>query len=329
MKATDLCVPIYLNQKIVFDVLAMLEDGFSQLSTVTTSASESEATRSGYGGSVGASNVFAFLGVSLKAERGKDKGVQGQQEATVEKVHTPTSLFFKLRSLLDQESLIERVTKIDDVKQLESGQFVEFKAVLRKNPLFDYVDTFKQILEIADLAPEQENTAQKLGGNSGRKGNKSKSPQPKEPKSQDTPIYQQMDILRTALTQFDSLEMIGEMLDASPARSVLSTNLEYFNDKDASEIIDGEFRVLGKVVRVIHPNSGSTINLLRKTAFGRFNSELFDELSDALSDAGDAGIELPDFITEIEGPAIQVMPVAIFVYNFCLESYPDAGKVKF
>jgi hypothetical protein len=66
MEPTDFCVPIYLNQKIVFDVLAMLEDGFSQLSTVTTSASESEATKSGYSGSVGASNVFAFLGISLR-----------------------------------------------------------------------------------------------------------------------------------------------------------------------------------------------------------------------------------------------------------------------
>lgn len=311
MKPTDLCVPIYLNQKIVFDVLAMLEDGFSQLSTVTTSASESEAAKSGYGGSVGASNVFAFLGVTLKAERAKEKGTQGQQEATVEKVHTPTSLFYKLRSLLNEESLIERVTTIEDVERLESGQFVEFKAILRKNPLFDYVDTFKQILEIADLFPEQEQASQNQGG-SGRRGNKSKPSQSKEPKSQDTPIYQQMDILRTSLTQFDSLEMVGEMLDAPSARAVLSTNLEYFNDRNASEIIDGEFRVLGKVVRVVRSDSEATINLLRKTAFGRFNSELFDELSETVSNAEDAGIDLPDFVTEIEGPAIQVMPVAVF-----------------
>lgn len=175
MKSGDLCVPIYLNQKIVFDVLAMLEDGFSQLSTVTDLTSESEASKSSYGGSVGASNVFAFLGITLKGERGSDKGTQGQHESTVEKVHTPASLFFKLRSLLDDRPLIEEVESTSDIDKLTSGQFIEFKAVLRKNPLLDYVDTFKQILEIADLFPDQQDTpVQDQSGGSGRKGNKKK-----------------------------------------------------------------------------------------------------------------------------------------------------------
>ena len=131
-KPSDLCVPIYLNQKIVFDVLAMLEDGFSQLSTIRTSATDTEAQRSGYGGSIGASNVFALFGISFKGDRSKEKGTQDQQEATVEKVHTPASLFSKLRSLLDTRSLIDRVDSLEDIEQLSSGSFVEFRAILRK-----------------------------------------------------------------------------------------------------------------------------------------------------------------------------------------------------
>lgn len=41
----ELCIPIYLNQKIVFDLLAVQEDGFSQLSTLHTSNSNSENTK--------------------------------------------------------------------------------------------------------------------------------------------------------------------------------------------------------------------------------------------------------------------------------------------
>ena len=103
------------------------------------------------------------------------------------------------------------------------------------------------------------------------------------------------------------------MLDTPTVKTVLSTNLEYFNDSNASEIIDGEFRILGKVVRVVDTESETTINLLRRTAFGRFNSQVFDELGEATEGVEEAGIDLPDFITEIEGPAIQVIPVAIFV----------------
>jgi hypothetical protein len=119
--------------------------------------------------------------------------------------------------------------------------------------------------------------------------------------------------LQEALVQSGSLELLGEMLDAPEAKAVLSTNLEFFSDSNASELIDGEFRVLGKVVRVVDHNSGASINLLRKTAFGRFDSSLFDELGQVVTGAEGSGINLPEFRTRVEGPAIQVIPISIFV----------------
>ena len=94
MEPLDLCVPIYLNQKVVFDLLAMLEDGFSQLHTVKTSTTESDAQKDAYGASAEVSQWVSFLSVSLKGDRSKEKSTQDQQEATAEKVHTPNSLFF-------------------------------------------------------------------------------------------------------------------------------------------------------------------------------------------------------------------------------------------
>ena len=74
------------------------------------------------------------------------------------------------------------------------------------------------------------------------------------------------------------------MLDASPARAVLSTKPEYFGNEDASEIIDGEFRVLGKVIRSIATDSEQSINLLRKTSFGHIDNKIFDQLGEAFVD---------------------------------------------
>lgn len=305
VKSTDLCVPIYLNQKVVFDLLAMLEDGFSQLHTVKTSTSESDAQKNSYGGSMGLSQFVAFLSVSLRGDRSSESSVQDQQEATAEKVHTPTSLFFKLRSLLQEGDLVKKVESLDDMDQLATGQIVELKALLRKNPLVDYIETFKNMLNLASLAPDEQ--VQNKGGKGRRSGGSSS-----KVKAQDMPIYKEMDTVLTALTEHGSLELIGEMLDSPPARAVLSTNPEYFDDKSASEIIDGEFRVLGKVVKVVDSNSEESINLLRKTAFGRLPSEVFDEIGTAVADAQEV-INLPEFNTEIDGPAVQVIPIAIFV----------------
>jgi len=195
---------------------------------------------------------------------------------------------------------------------LSSGQFVEFRAVLRKNPLVEYIETFKQVLDIADLFPDEAVETSHSAGSAGR-AKKPKSAKPDQKKNQDLPLYKQMQGLQEALVQSGSLELLGEMLDAQEARSVLSTNLEFFSDSNASELIDGEFRVLGKVVRVVNHNSGGSINLLRKTAFGRFDSSLFDQLGQVVAGAEESGINLPEFRTRVEGPAIQVIPISIFV----------------
>jgi len=205
------------------------------------------------------------------------------------------------------------VETLDDLDQLTTGQIVELKALLRKNPLVDYIETFKGILDLAKLAPDMHSQAAQASQAPSRKnrGKKSSGTDGKA-EVQDMPVYKEMDALLTALTERGSLELIGEVLDVPPARVVLSTNPEYFDDKSASEIIDGEFLVLGKVVRVLGSNSKESINLLRKTAFGRFPSQIFDELGTAVTGAQEV-INLPEFTTEINGPAIQVIPIAIFV----------------
>ncbi len=112
--------------------------------------------------------------------------------------------------------------------------------------------------------------------------------------------------------QAGSLEIVGEMLDVPGATAVLSTKPEFFSDRNASEIIDGEFRVLGKVIRAVPTDSEESINLLRKTSFGLFDERIFEGFSDGFEDQEDFGLRFPEFVTAIEGPALQVVPIAIF-----------------
>ena len=114
-----------------------------------------------------------------------------------------------------------------------------------------------------------------------------------------------------ALTQSNSIEVVGQILNVSNGKAVLSTTLDYFLDRDLSEIIDGEFHVVGKVNRIIGSESSDVINLLRKTSFGWFDPKLFEQLSESLISAEEIGLKVPDVITLIKGPAIQVIPIAI------------------
>jgi len=65
---------------------------------------------------------------------------------------------------------------------------------------------------------------------------------------------------------------------------------------------------------VVDSDSGAAINLLRRTALGKFNSEMLDNhLNNPQESVKESGMDLPDLATKIEGPAILVVPMAIFV----------------
>ena len=81
MEHSDFAVPVYLNQAVVFDLLAIIEDGMAHMSTIRTSESKKAGTEAGIGGS----NVFALLGVGLKGELENSDG----REITQERVDTP------------------------------------------------------------------------------------------------------------------------------------------------------------------------------------------------------------------------------------------------
>jgi hypothetical protein len=299
---SDLCVPIYLNQQVVFDLLAILEDGFSHLSSIKASSTGIESQKSNIGASL-SGRVLEIVGISLRGDRTREKGEQDQVEISKEKMHTPSSLFSKLRKDLDKRELITRINNIEEINKLNSGQFVELHAILKRPSLVDTIEGFKRLMELVLLFPDKENEQKKVG-----KGKKEES---QKNVNQDI-LFRQIDGMLKALTQSNSIELIGELTELQEGRVVLNAELTYFNNKTATEAIDGEFYVLGKVIRVIKPNSKGTINLLRNTSFRQIDINIFNQFAEALEGAGNSGLIFPEIVTEIKAPAIQILPIAIF-----------------
>jgi len=286
----DLCVPIYLNQELVFGLLATLEDGFSHLKTIRTAASESESKGSKVGGGLGVSNVFGLLSVAIGGGKRKESSSAEQTEVEAEKVHTPISLFASLRAILQQNGLLTDLQDITEPVGIETGSLVEFEAVLRKNPV---VDVIESVLRIGEMAVSFSNPHQK--------GDKS-----------DKNMIRQLQSMLDSLKHAESLEIVAELDCAADARAVLSTKLAFFSDANAYEITDGRFRVLGKVVRTVASEEDEPINLLRKTPFGHFKRELVEKLFEGFAGEDTVGLDLPEVQVEVTAPALQVIPIAIF-----------------
>lgn len=285
----DFSVAVYLNQAVVFDLLAIIEDGMAHMSTIKASESKKAGTDAG----IGASNVFALLGVQLKAGL---ENVEGR-EVTQERVHTPTSLFAKVRGHLRKANLVHDLSRPDgNLNSVRPGHFVEVEVRLRRNPLVEALNAVEETIAGIKLL-----TA--FG-----KGQKTQAEKAQEDNLKQ--IAEHCKRLTTGLTGSGTADLVGEIVPGA-GRIVVPIEERYFAEHSAGEIADGQFRVFGKVVRKVTEPPDS-INLLRNTKFAHIRTA-FDALKPGFAATKESGVSLPDFVTEIEAPALQVKPIAIFL----------------
>ncbi|MEM7736689.1 MAG: hypothetical protein AAF267_12965 [Deinococcota bacterium] len=292
----NLVVPVYLNQRLVFDLLAMLQGGISTVTSVTQTEGANNTSTEKIKAGFGLSEAFSsLLKIDLSGERDKLKENTSERKSSEERVHTPASLFFQLR-----EMMIERqfLTELTAENCITPGNFVEFEASLSKNPLVESLDS---IIELLSLAKAFESPAQS-------KTNKSK----KSGQNQNLEIVtmqKQLESLNAGLKAGNTVDVTTNGI-FSRTRAVITLETSFLNDPMMSDLVDGRFKVIGKVIQNVD-ESGS-INLLRKTALSKAPKDILTQLLTAFSTLGDGGFDLPDTEPEIKGPALHILPIAIY-----------------
>lgn len=231
-----LTIPIYLNTKIVFDMLAALEDGFSEVKNIQTSNMKIHDEE--VDANIGTSNKFAFLNIGLSAR--KSFGRKEDEVVIEEKTHTPVSLFQKLMSCLEEADLIK--TSIND---MEVGDFAVMRGTLKTNPLIDMLSSIKEMANLVELFADNKNS-------------KTKAQKIMENKKFESQIGGLINGL-----QVDGKKDI--ICDSDDVRIILTTDESYFLNNNMSEITEGEYKVIGKVIKICLTDG--EISLLRNTFF--------------------------------------------------------------
>jgi hypothetical protein len=241
--------------------------------------------------------VFAFLKFGFSGDNTTEKSNLSNEEISKEKIHTPNSLFSKLRSYLHENKSITT----NNFLTAKPGDFVEIKLSLRKNPLIDTLDSFSSLMKMAILFDDNNATQQNKGQ---QKHNQSKNPNQK--------ILDQLDSLSNQLKAEGSLDLIGTSTDSEEFKVVLTLDRAFLGDLSLSDIADGHFSVLGKITRVIQKESNESVNLLRKTSLSKLNRTLLDQMFSGFSQLDEHGIQNQEIETDIHPPVIQLIPIAIF-----------------
>lgn len=305
-KASDFPIALYLNQRVTFDLLAVLEDGFSQMATLQTSTSNAETMGLEAAAQLGIGNPFAFLGLSLGGKSKRDAATKSGEVITEQLFHTPTSLFARLREQLTDKGLV-RVLEANSVafEEVAPGQFVEFEAVLRRSPLVSLLETLigiAPIVQSVDVPPTPPGT----GKANRRKAVGKQRPRAKQ-QSQPVEGLREVELMLDAVTAAGSEDLVA---DCGVHRFVLTAEKPYFVDSTMNDVIDGTFRVFGKVTRVVSEGEAEGISLLRRSALGNFGY-VVKELQPAFADLRAAGLT-GQLETEIPAPTLQLIPIGIF-----------------
>lgn len=287
----DLIIPVYLNQRIVFDLIAMLQDGISTVTRVNSSEAVKSGDEQRYGATFGLANALSsLLKIDVSGERTKTNEGATHTRVSNERVHTPSSLFQKLRTILREKGALKIATP---QYTPTSGDIIEFSSALTRNPLIQTMDTFGKLLDMATAFSDDQQK--------GKKGQQSEA----------TKLKSQMDKFTESLKAGETIDMVSDT-SAWKYKAVVTLEEEYLNDPTMSDLVDGQFHVVGKVTRVIS-DSEHSINLLRKTSISALNKQLLETAFAQFSQVASSGsIEIPKIEWEIRGPVIQVIPIAIF-----------------
>ncbi len=296
----QLVIPVYLNEKTVFDMLAIMEDGFSTVSEITNGSSVAANGEAKLAGANSAQSLLEQL-FKIQFDANLSGNVNSSQSSATkfEKVHTNVSLFSKLRTALLKNRFLFDTSKAKfDFSKIKVGDFVEVEGELQKNPLLDVLEKFSSICSMGEIFSQEATT--------GVKKQRAKSSEENSLK-----IYKKQ--IKSFADELNKSGTIDYILKAEGGKLVLSLLEQYLVGNDnVSEIIGGRFKVLGKVIKVCSSGQES-IDLLRKTSLRTMNATILQSFSETFKSSELSQFNLPDVVFEIEGPSAIVIPIAIYI----------------
>lgn len=293
MDVNQLMIPVYINEKIVLDMLAIIEDGFSTVSQVSYSdhKENSNAQKIEAEVSTSASILSKLLKIDLKGELSHSGNCGETENTTKEKVHTNVSLLSKFRAFLTDANILKSGF---DISNMKIGDFIEVEGELQKNPLINCMDIFVDMLRMADIFAEKPQLNAKT--------------QAKAQKQQQDETMKKIKSFASELKHSGTVDFI---LSDSAGTVVLSAQEQYLSNDNISEILGGHFKVLGKVIAICADKTES-IDLLRKTTLSILPHDFLADMFLCLQNEDMKQYNLPELKTEISGPAVIVIPVAIY-----------------
>lgn len=289
-----LILPVYLNQRIVFDLLAMMEGGISHVTRIDSAHRNNDSDEQRYGTRFGLGKALSsLLSIEVSGAREKKRDSEAESRVAEERIHTPASLFFRLRERLFEEGLI-RVIGPECAPEI--SDLVEFQASLARNPLLHTMDSMISLLKLASVFTDE--------------GPGPKGPAKQQKKGLDKTL-DQMSTFRDQLRSGNTSDILAEKVSGD-YRALITLETDCLSDPGMADLVDGHFTILGKVIKTVS-SPDESISLIRKSALTMMPKTVLEGIFSSLQELSSSqAFNLPSLDQTISGPAFHVLPIAIY-----------------
>lgn len=300
VKKQDLFIPIYLDTNTLLDVLASVAGGFSVAEKITSSSTDSKSSQQAAKGEFGIDAVLSIFKLNFKGEADRTREQKKDEGRSTECFHTYGSMLNQILSILKDGGQLKVVTSIELWQSAQPSDFVEIHGKFVPNPVHKSMQT---LVDVVDFMFFQE-------------GLPSVKPPLNATQSNQTVTFKEtrnlIDALAKDIEPESTQTYIVELPGLPENRIVVKLFPEYIRDRSGRELPYGEFKMLGKVIRKI--DKGDAINLIQGSVFDSLSEEFTTKFLDDVYNALDkAGIKVPRMVRRVNGPAIQIIPIAIYV----------------
>ncbi len=302
-------MPIYLNERLLLDIYPIVIDGFIESKSIRCTRDKSDFIRLQKGcknqcsednkisnNDKDRNKVEDISETTINDFSGSlDDRSANRNELTIKKIYTKFYLFYDLRNNLINRNMLRYITEDDIINNnIQSGEYVEFNS----NTMTEY--TYNEITNICNTIKCYEpSELNKLLQTTDMKNNITNY----------SVIEKQLDILKKIFESNDSANVVT---DFNKCRAVLNVDKKSFCCKNVYDNSNFPCTVLGKVLRCV--SNEKSICLMDKTGMDDYYMDFINNLNPYLDILRNNNIAIPkNIITEINAPAIQIIPIGIYV----------------
>lgn len=288
-------IPIYINQDLVSDLAASMFCGFEESRTVRNREETEVHIRKTNENRIQATMEERAV---VTNDHGLEK-IHGEigfaKDVNSTFIFTDFFRFNSIRDMLLDKNMVRQIIEKDIFdNEINCCEYVEVTANMTTTSLLPSINTLIGVIESYDIKILDNLITENLPGITNV-----------------TFILNQLKFLSDSLSMNNTTDIV---LNINSFNVVLTVNLNDFSNKNAYvyDLANSELRVLGKVSRIV--DGDNYFDLLRKTATSDYYNRFLESLAPYLLILNSNGILVPDkFITKVNGPGLNVIPVAIYI----------------